>query len=166
LVRVKICGNREVQEVGYAARHGADAVGLIIGARHHTEDDLDCDTARTLWQATPPFVTPVIVTHLLSAKEIVARHRRVQAPVIQLHDEIPPQEIEFLRDELPQVSLIKAVHVVDESAVDMNLALVLDFPVNGASRGPYHNPWVGSSSLPPATLNALPHHGARLRPEY
>lgn len=118
MLRVKICGNREVREVDYAARHGADAVGLIIGARHHTEDELDCDTARILWEATPPFVTPVIVTHLLSAKEIVARHRRVPARVIQLHDAIPMQEIEALRDELPQVSLIKAVHVVDESAVD------------------------------------------------
>ena len=33
----------------------------------------------------------------------------------------------------------------------VNLVLVLDFPVNSASRGPHHNPLVGSSSLPPAT---------------
>ncbi len=33
----------------------------------------------------------------------------------------------------------------------MKLAMIGDIPVNSASRGPHHNPWVASSSLAPAT---------------
>jgi phosphoribosylanthranilate isomerase len=59
----------------------------------------------------------VLVTHLITAADVLDLHRRVPAPAIQLHDDIPADEIIVLRQHLPHVTLIKAIGVVDESAI-------------------------------------------------
>ena len=117
-MRVKICGNRSGDEIRLAAQAGADAVGLIVGIRHRTEDSLDIDTAAGLLAATPVFVSTVLVTHRIYADEILDIHRHVPTSTIQLHDDIGDDQIKLLKERLPKVPLIKAVHVVDEGAID------------------------------------------------
>lgn len=118
-MRVKICGNRSVQEIQLAAQAGADAIGLIVGARHNTEDNLDLDTAADLLTATPVFVNTVLVTHRIFADEILDIYEKVPASTIQLHDDISEDQIALLRKRLHDVPLIKAVHVVDDTAIEL-----------------------------------------------
>jgi phosphoribosylanthranilate isomerase len=101
---------------------GADAVGLIVGARHRTEDELSFEAAAGLLQAVPVFVQAVLVTHLITADEILKAHLQVPTPTIQLHDEIPQVEIRRLREQLPRVRLIKAISVTGPSAIEEALA--------------------------------------------
>ena len=64
MVKVKICGNRSIDEVRMAVEAGADAVGLLVGIRHDTEDSLEPEIARDIVRQTPLLVSTVVVTHL------------------------------------------------------------------------------------------------------
>lgn len=116
-MRVKICGNRTVDDIRTAVNAGADAVGLIVGARHVSEDDVPVAEAAQLLAHIPVFVTAVLVTHLQTCSEILPIHHRVPAQAIQLHDWVAPKELARLREALPSVRLIGAVHVTSSQAV-------------------------------------------------
>ena len=118
MVRVKICGNRSIEEVLMAVHAGADAIGLIVGARHHTEDNLVADIASEILRDIPPFISTVLVTHFLFAEEIMDVYRKVPTHIIQLHDDIALNEIKAIRRYLPYVRIIKSVHVVNETAIE------------------------------------------------
>jgi phosphoribosylanthranilate isomerase len=118
MFRVKICGNRNLDEIELAVSLGADALGLIIGARHRTEDALDVRTAAILLAGIPASVISVLVTHQVTAAKIIDLHEALPTPCIQLHDDIPPGEIKNLRAQRPKTKLIKAIGVEDRSAVD------------------------------------------------
>ena len=117
MVKVKICGNRSPDEVRMAVEAGADAVGLLVGIRHDTEDSLEPEIARDIVRQTPLFVSTVVVTHLVTANEVLDLYDRILPTTIQLHDDIAPKEIEEIRHTRPHIKLIKAIHVVDERAI-------------------------------------------------
>jgi len=117
-MRVKICGHRTVDDIRVAVNAGADAIGLIVGARHVSEDDVPVAEAAQLLVHVPVFVATVLVTHLQTCQEILSIHHRVPAQAIQLHDKVAPKEIDSLRGALPSVRLIGAVHVTSSQAVD------------------------------------------------
>ena len=117
MVKVKICGNRSIDEVRMAIEAGADAVGFLVGVRHYTEDSLEPEPTREIVRRTPPFVSTVVVTHVVTAKEVLELYEHILPTTIQLHDDIPPGEIERIRTVHPHLKLIKAIHVIDENAV-------------------------------------------------
>lgn len=121
MIRVKICGNKSIEEVSIAAKFGADAVGLIVGVTHRSEDYLPPSIAGNILKHIPVFVTAVLVTHLNSSKEVLKIHEEVPTSVVQLQDYIPISEAEKIKRKMPQVKLIKAVHVIDESSIDAAL---------------------------------------------
>jgi phosphoribosylanthranilate isomerase len=116
--RVKVCGNRSKKDLDISLRMGADAVGFIVGVRHRTEDAIAPELAAELLRSVPVFVTPVLVTHLITAAEVLDLYRWVPTAAIQLHDDIPPDQTLVLRERLPHVALIKAIGIVDESSID------------------------------------------------
>lgn len=118
MIRVKICGNRSIEEMLMAVQAGADAVGLISGVRYASEDALAPSHAAQILHRTPPFVSTVLVTHRVTAEDVLQLYRQIPASTIQLHDDIALDEIVTLRTALPRVKLIKAVHVMDAAAVD------------------------------------------------
>jgi phosphoribosylanthranilate isomerase len=118
MIRVKICGNRTIEEAFMAVRAGADAVGLIVGARYKTEDELDTYTAGEILTALPPYISTVLVTHLISAGEVIEIYQRVPTSVIQLQNDIMPREITKIKIHLPHVKLIKSIHVKNITAIE------------------------------------------------
>jgi len=137
MLRVKICGNRRPEDIALAAGMGADAVGLIAGVRHVSEDALEPEQAAALLHSVPPFVTSVLVTHLVVAEEVIGLHRQVPTCAIQLHDAIPVEAVKVIRATLPFIQLIKAIGITDALAIDAALsfephvdALLLDTHTN------------------------------------
>lgn len=133
MFRIKICGNRNLEEIELAVSLGADALGLIVGVRHRSEDALDVRTAEALRAAIPASLFSVLVTHQVSAPKVIELHEAVPTSALQLHDDIPAEDIAILRRHRPQTLLIKAIHVADRSAIDAALtfeplvdALLLD----------------------------------------
>jgi len=116
-MRIKICGITNFSDAEMATKYGADALGFLLGIRHRSEDVISVDKAKTIIRKLPPFVTTVMVTHLLDAKSICELHKEVKTHVIQLHDDIPSSEILILRKALPEVKLLKAVHVTGPEAL-------------------------------------------------
>lgn len=131
--RVKICGNRNLDEALLACRLGADAVGLIVGTRYPSEDAVDVAEAGRIVRQLPPLVTSVLVTHLVAADEIVALFLAGPFRAIQLHDQVDPEVIDQVRRRCPAAWLMAAVHVTGNDALDVAMhlqphvdALVLD----------------------------------------
>ncbi|HEY8966929.1 MAG TPA: phosphoribosylanthranilate isomerase, partial [Candidatus Methylacidiphilales bacterium] len=72
----------------------------------------------------PPLVNTVLVTHLLTADEVLDLLEATGADTVQLHGEIPPAEIVRLREWRPKLKVIKSFHVVDEACVEYGLPYV------------------------------------------
>lgn len=123
MIRVKICGNTSVEEASIAIKAGSDAIGLIVGVTYLSEDQLLPSVAGQILKQIPVFVTAVLVTHLNSSEEILKIHEEVPTSVIQLQDYVSTNEVEKIKKKLPQVKLIKAVHIVDNSSIDNVLEL-------------------------------------------
>jgi len=91
-------------------RAGADALGLIVGAVHRTEDEITPMRASVIVAALPPFVCKVMVTHLEEAERIIPLLKTVGTDTVQLHSGIIAEEIRRIKKSLPWVKIIKAVH--------------------------------------------------------
>jgi phosphoribosylanthranilate isomerase len=120
-VRAKICGIRRPPDLDIAVRSGADAIGLISGITHVSEDNLTPDEARRLAQRVPPFVSTVLVTHLQDATEILELGGYVGADTIQIHGLVDPETTQAVFERWPG-RITKAVHVTGASAVEDALA--------------------------------------------
>lgn len=59
-------------------------MGFVVGVTHRSEDALGMDEAAALVNLAPPFVTTVLVTHLLDAGEVLALASGTGVGAIQL----------------------------------------------------------------------------------
>lgn len=109
-MRVKICGVRRVEDMRSAVAAGTDAIGLLVGQRHPSGDFITCEQAREIAMACPPFVTPVVVTHLRDAAAIHALASAIGVSTIQVHSDLSPEGMRALRG-LGRYRLLKAYHV-------------------------------------------------------
>ena len=99
MVTVKICGVRRVVDALVAIKAGADEIGLLVGRRHASPDFISEETAAEIVSvcASMGGVTPVLVTHLTDPAEVHALARRVGAKTIQVHSEMPPEGLAWLK---------------------------------------------------------------------
>jgi len=116
-MRVKICGMRRVEDALAAVLAGADAVGCLVGLDYATPDRVDSASARAIFEALPPFVARVLVTHRTGLAEVTTLMRESGATVAQLHGEFPTVAISALREALPYATIVKSVHVTGEETI-------------------------------------------------
>ncbi len=116
--RIKVCGIRSEADLRAAVDAGADAVGFLVGLHYVTNDVIDADTAAALAEATPPYVTRVLVTHRTDASIVAELVKEIPCEVLQLHGDFPVDRIPELRLALPRrVRVHRVVHVVGPEAV-------------------------------------------------
>jgi phosphoribosylanthranilate isomerase len=118
IVRAKICGLRTDRDLDVVVQAGADAVGLICGVTHVTEDELTADQARRLARRTPPLVSTVLVTHLVDADEILRLADHVGVDTIQVHGLVTRETVSEVLARASGRRIVKAVHVLGPSAVN------------------------------------------------
>jgi len=119
-MRTKICGIRNMADAQIAIRAGANAVGFLVGITHLAEDKISEEEAKRVIAALPPFVSSVMVTHLTDKKDIVELAKYLCVNTVQIHDYIPPEDVLFVKEQLPFCKIIKAVHVLEkEQAFEM-----------------------------------------------
>jgi phosphoribosylanthranilate isomerase len=109
---------RSQRDLRVAIRGGADAVGLICGVTHVSEDAVQEDVARLLAGRTPPFVSTVLVTHLESSDEILQLARFIGVDSIQLHGLVDHETVAAVVDGAEGRRVIKAVHVTGPEALE------------------------------------------------
>ncbi len=118
-MKVKLCGIRNEEDVEIAVSAGADAVGFLIGQVHPSPDFILVSTAARLVKTLPPFITPVIVTHIKSVAEVIDMVIRTGIRTVQLYGKNSIEELEELREKLPLGSkLIYATHIIDDNIED------------------------------------------------
>jgi phosphoribosylanthranilate isomerase len=107
--RVKICGITSVQDGLAAARHGADAIGLVFyppSPRH-----VSLARAREIALALPPFVARVAVFVEPTATEVAAVIAACRPDVLQFHGAETP---EFCRSfEIPYLKAVRMRREID-----------------------------------------------------
>lgn len=110
-MRIKICGIKRVEDAIMAAYCGADAIGLLVGQKHNSDDFIDKNLAKKIVKECPPYTSPVLVTHLDDAEEISNLAHKIGVTSIQLHSECTVDSIISLRKSLPHIKIIKNFHV-------------------------------------------------------
>jgi len=115
-MRVKICGVRTDADLRAAVKAGADAVGLLVGQVHASPDFILSSTASRLASLLPPYVSPVIVTHLTEPSSIMEIVMQTGVTTVQLHGGSSPEEAALLRDLMPvNGKLILSVNIGPDS---------------------------------------------------
>jgi phosphoribosylanthranilate isomerase len=119
MVRVKICGNRSLEDALLAVGYGADALGFLVGLRRQSPDSIDEGLAAEIIAALPPFVSSVLVTQLESPDEVVPLAQRLGANTIQLHGDTTPEQALVIKHQLPSVKICKGIHVTGDESVKL-----------------------------------------------
>ncbi|OCB26057.1 hypothetical protein BRW65_22880 [Mycobacterium paraffinicum] len=117
-VRVKICGIGTRDDLAAAVTAGADAIGLIVGTTHLSEDQLDIEQAQHLAAATPVFVSTVLVTHLTDASRICEVADLLGVDTIQAHGALTPDAARELWGRRANRRIIRTVHITGPHSLD------------------------------------------------
>ena len=114
MVTVKICGVRRVVDALAAIGAGADEIGLLVGQRHASGDFISPETAAEIVRACVSMggVTPVLVTHVADPAEVHALARQIGVSAIQVHSEMPPEGLTWLKAQSASYRLRKSWHVL------------------------------------------------------
>ena len=116
-MKAKICGMNTLEELNIALGAGCDAIGFLVGITHLAEDKVSVPKARELIRSIPPFVTRVAVTHLQTAPDIIPMLEELAVDTVQLHNDIPLEEIRKIRETLPYLKIVKSVSVTGTEAI-------------------------------------------------
>ena len=117
MIRIKICCISSIEEGQLAVRHGASALGLVSAMPSGPgpiAESLIAEIARTV----PPGVASFLLTCNSNTREIIAQQRRCGTNTLQLVDEVDPGAHALLRQELPGISIVQVIHVVDASSIE------------------------------------------------
>lgn len=115
---VKICGIQSAEEAAAAVAAGATALGFLCGLTHRAEDAVSPAQARAIAAMVPPAVRTVLVTHLEDPAAIAALAREIGVRAVQVHGPVRPAGLAALRALLPEVPLVKSVHVTGPEALE------------------------------------------------
>ncbi|MEA1944026.1 MAG: phosphoribosylanthranilate isomerase [Euryarchaeota archaeon] len=113
--RVKICGNKTIEDVNHAVVYGADAVGFITEVPVKSPRKIDYKTAKYLIEQVPVFVDSVLVImpeDLDSAMTLIAETR---PSCVQIHNDLPNNELAIISKTF-EVRLIKTIAVPEDAS--------------------------------------------------
>lgn len=126
MVKVKICGNRTVQDV--ETSQGADAQGFIVGIPSSPRN-LDATWAKWLVNAVKLFNTAVLVTMVSDPDQLAALMEEIHPDVLQIHKELSLTELLQIREVIPEPIKLCSLLSVDEPVENLiKRALVLAQP--------------------------------------
>lgn len=108
---VKICANRSIEDAQMCLDAGADVIGLLVGQKHNSLDFIDKFKAKEIADFVGGRCDVSMVTHLTNADEIISLSRFIGNNIIQLHSDISEKEVEKIVKALPNVKLVRLIHV-------------------------------------------------------
>ncbi|MBI2427924.1 MAG: phosphoribosylanthranilate isomerase [Ignavibacteriales bacterium] len=120
--KVKICCISSIEEAQLAVRYGASALGLVSAMPSGPgpiSEELIAEIAATI----PPGVSSFLLTSKQDAESIIAQQKKTRVNTLQLVDAVPVHDLQRLHNELPGISIVQVIHVVDESSVEEAVAV-------------------------------------------
>ena len=108
---VQIAGIKNKEEAKKCVEAGVDAIGLLVGRTHESNDFIDEHKAKEIIDSLPAFVFSVMITHLEDGDEICRIAKFIGCNTIQLHSHLPESEVEKIRKNLPYIKLLRLIHI-------------------------------------------------------
>jgi phosphoribosylanthranilate isomerase len=112
MTRVKICGITRHEDMQVAVDSGADAVGLLVDVPVDSPREITAKQATELADATPPFVTTVLVTMPETPEEALTLAQIVEPDAVQVHGELSAGDLAYLTASL-EARVLKTVDAAD-----------------------------------------------------
>ena len=125
-VKVQIAGIRTLNDALECVKNGVDSVGLLVGQSHTSADFISKELARQIVKALPPYQVSTLITHLEKADELIKLINFIGVNCVQLHSYIPEAEVEKLYKALPNIKIVRLIHVNDERATDYSGMKIAD----------------------------------------
>jgi phosphoribosylanthranilate isomerase len=111
-----------LDEVRQAVSAGVDQLGFVVGAYGIVNAELDFDTASSLMREVTPPAKSVALTMSTDVDEIIRMVEAVKPDIVHISSETDAVGIEKmieLRNRLdPEIKLMKAIGVVDQSSIN------------------------------------------------
>ena len=116
-MRVQIAGIKTIKDALMCVKYDCDAIGLLVGRSHNSDDFISVSKAKEIIDCLPPFISSVIITHLEDGDEIISILKETNANTVQLHSYIKEGEVRKIKKALPYVKILRLIHVSDEGKV-------------------------------------------------
>ena len=120
-VQVKICCIRSPEEAETALSFGAAAVGMV-SEMPAGPGELPEATIREIADSLPSGAGTFLLTAVTDTDRLIEKVQTCGVNTLQLWDSLAPLDYVQLRMALPGVSIVQAIHVIDNSAVDEAIA--------------------------------------------
>jgi phosphoribosylanthranilate isomerase len=118
-MKVSICGIQNDDDLQKVIQSDADAAGFLVGQVHQSARFILPSTAHRLAAKLPPYISPVLVTHLNTVDEIVEIIDKSNIKCVQLHGKMAFDDIIKLREHFAEtIQIILATYIVDNSIPD------------------------------------------------
>lgn len=114
---IKVCGIQTLEDALLCLDAGANTLGFLVGLTHLAEDKICSEQAGPIIAQIKDRARTVMVTHLTDPDEVTKIAKKIGVSTIQIHDDMPVEAIKILRETLPGLTLIKAVHVIGNDAL-------------------------------------------------
>lgn len=118
LPRVKICCISSIAEAQLAINYGASALGLV-GAMPSGPGVIHDELISEIAKVVPPPVSTFLLTSETRSEDIISHYKKVNTTTIQIVDELTDKQYHRIREELPFVKLVQAIHVVDKHSLTL-----------------------------------------------
>lgn len=139
--RIKICGITNKNDLYTAVSAGADAVGFVVEVESSTRN-LSISKAHTLIKHVPLFVSSVVVTVPKNLEAFREQCNKLIPNIFQIHGEKNPFDFKVVKEEFPNLFLIRAIRADPLNAEDKAFealknfdAILLDSYVKGKHGG-------------------------------
>lgn len=116
-MRVQIAGIKTVEDALMCVKYDCDAIGLLVGKSHNSDDFISVSKAKEIIDCLPPFISSVIITHLEDGDEIIRILKETNANTVQLHSYIKESEVRKIKNTLPYVKILRLIHISDEGKI-------------------------------------------------
>jgi len=113
-MRVQIAGIKTIEDALMCAKYDCDAIGLLVGQGHNSDDFISVTKAKEIIDVLPPFISSVIITHLEEATKIIDILKETNANTVQLHSYIKESEVRKIKETLPYVKILRLIHVSED----------------------------------------------------
>lgn len=115
MTRVKICGLTRDSDLETAVEAEADAVGFVCDVPVETPRQVSVDRAAALLEATPPFVTSVLVTMPADPERAIQLVDQLEPDAVQIHGGLSAGDLAYVRANV-DARLLYAVDAVDPTS--------------------------------------------------
>ena len=120
-MKVKICANKSIEDAKNCIEAGVDIIGVLVGQEHASVDFIDKETAKEICDFVDKRCDISLVTHLKNSEEIIKLTKFIGNNVIQLHSDIDEYEVENIKKSLPNVKLVRLVHISNDGEIVTNI---------------------------------------------